>query len=110
MTTSKTSAHFSERCIRAGLNHRGCGLSAVEMLLQMRSAPLVPQCVRDPKARGGVTFSVPGNGNGAMGALIRNGLARFHRDQACYAITPNGETWLTELEIHGLIKNEEVSA
>lgn len=31
------------------------------------------------------------------------GLARFVVAEKIYVITPLGETWLTELEIHGLI-------
>lgn len=38
----------------------------------------------------------------SLGLAIGAGLARYHRDEGCYIITPDGETWLTELEIHGL--------
>lgn len=105
-TLSRAAADFSQRCIRGGFNFRGCGISAARMLKAMRTAPLVPERVHDPKARHGVAVIIPGNGSGALGALIRNGLARFLRDEDCYAITPKGETWLTELEIHGLLNAE----
>lgn len=38
----------------------------------------------------------------SLGLAIGAGLARFHCDEGCYVITPDGETWLSELEIHGL--------
>ena len=80
---SKPSNQFNVGCVKAGIAHARCGLAVRDLLLQLRAKPMPAHA--------------------SMGVAIKQGLARFLPDQLCYAITPKGETWLTELEIHGLI-------
>jgi hypothetical protein len=92
---------FSARCMRAGVNHRGCGLAALEIAQRLALAPIVPERGRTKQGR--ACFIVPGDGNGALGALIRNGLAEFVPDQSHYAITPKGGAWLDALKAENLV-------
>lgn len=91
---------FTDRCIRMGIHHRGCGQSARDLLKRLRCAPIMAECkkaaVRAPRFP-------------ELGLLISAGLVRYEAGERKYVIAPAGETWLAELEIHGLI-GEEVAA
>ena len=42
-----------------------------------------------------------------MGIAIMAGLVHYLPKETNYVIAPAGETWLTELEIHGLANNKD---
>lgn len=92
---SMTSNQFSVACVKAGITHERCGMAVRDLLLQLRAKPMQVLV----SASGGAKMPACAS----MSVAIKQGLARFLPDQRCYTITPKGETWLTELEIHGLI-------
>lgn len=92
---SMTSNQFNVACVKAGIAHPRCGMAVRDLLLQLRAKPMQAQI----NAQGGAKMPA----HASMGVAIKQGLARFVPDQLCYVITPKGETWLRELEIHGLI-------
>lgn len=92
---STLSDHFSKAARVAGIAHDRCGPAVRDLLLDLRQRPLP---AHRPLSGGVAMPRGP-----SMGVAIRAGLARYVSDAGCYAITPAGETWLQELEIHGLL-------
>lgn len=92
---STTSNQFNLACVKAGIAHARCGLAVRDLLLKLRAKPMQAQI----NAQGGAKMPAAPS----MGVAIKQGLALFMSDQLCYAITPKGETWLSELEICGLL-------
>lgn len=88
-----TSVQFQKACEQHGIHRPGCGQKVRDLLKQLRGAPLAVQ-----KSRAGAKMP----SHASLGLAVSAGLARFVRDEACFAITPDGETWLAELELHGL--------
>jgi hypothetical protein len=86
---------FRRACIVCGIYIERCGLAVRDLLLELRSEPL-PVGV---SASGGAKTPQ----HARLGVAIKAKLARFVPEEKHYVITPSGETWLTELEIHGLI-------
>jgi len=81
---------FMKQCKAAGLHYSRCGPHARDLLKFLRSRPLTLAEARQMHRT-------------QLGALISAGLARWLAEFQVYAITPSGETWLAELEIHQLI-------
>jgi hypothetical protein len=90
---SMTSNQFEQACRECGIYRKRCGQKVRDLLQQLRCAPIAAD-----KSRAGTKMP----NHASLGLAIGAGLARYHRDEGCYIITPDGETWLTELEIHGL--------
>ena len=90
---SMTSNQFEQACRECGIYRKRCGQKVRDLLQQLRCAPIAAD-----KSRAGTKMP----NHASLGLAIGAGLARFHRDEGCYIITPDGETWLAELEIHGL--------
>ncbi len=89
----KRAEDFARACKKAGLQQAGCGIGVRDLLQQLRQGPLT--CGR---SRAGVSMPHAA----AMGPAVRAGLARYHAAERCFVISPAGETWLDELEVHGL--------
>lgn len=86
---------FTLACKAKGVYHHRCGMAVRDLLIELKAKPL--RC--EPAANGPVKMPR----HASLGVAVKAGLARFISDQQCYVITPAGEIWLTELEIHGLI-------
>lgn len=98
---------FRKACQAAGIvTPPSCGPAVRDILVSLRSSPLL---LLD-KARDGYYHRATPTSKPLIGMAIKAGFARFVRDEKLYAITPAGETWLSELEIHGLLKSEEAAA
>ncbi len=95
---SKESNRFSLACQKAGIYHDCCGVAARDLLLELRGRPMV--ATQSPY--GGLRMPRPG-----MGQAVKTGLARFDPPARCYVITPAGETWLKQLEQHGLLAEKQ---
>lgn len=93
---SMTSNQFNVACVKAGIAHARCGMAVRDLMLHLRAKPMQAQI----NASGGAKMPA----YASMGVAIKQGLARFVPDEICYVITPKGETWLTDLEIHGLLQ------
>lgn len=87
------SNQFEQACSERGIYRKGCGQKVRDLLQQLRCAPIAAG-----KSRAGTKMP----NHASLGRAIGAGLARFHRAEGCYVITPDGEVWLSELEIHGL--------
>jgi hypothetical protein len=86
---------FRRACIECGIYVERCGLAVRDLLIELRATPLpvgVSACGRCKTPQ-----------HARLGVAIKAGMARFVKEDRNYVITPRGETWLTELEIHGLI-------
>ncbi len=92
---SKVSNQFTVECRKAGIAHERCGLAVRDLLLALRKEPLKSQV----SSYGGAKMPK----HASLGVAVKAGLARFIAVEKLYVITPSGETWLTELEIHGII-------
>lgn len=92
---SKESNRFHLACQAAGIAHQRCGPRVRDLLLELRCAPLQAQV----SSYGGVKMPR----HVSLGVALKAGLARYLAADREYAITPLGEAWLMELEIHGLI-------
>jgi hypothetical protein len=90
---SMTSNQFEQACRKYGIYHQRCGQKVRDLLQQLRCAPIAAD-----KSQAGTKMP----NHASLGLAIAAGLARFHRDEGCFIITPDGETWLSELEINGL--------
>ena len=88
-----TSSQFQKACEVHGIHRKGCGQKVRDLLKQLRAAPLASQ-----KSHAGTKMP----NHASLGLAVGAGLARFIREETCFAITPDGETWLAELELHGL--------
>lgn len=88
-----TSNQFEKACREHGIHRPRCGQGVRDLLKQLRCAPIAAD-----KSRAGTKMP----NHASLGLAIGAGLARFHRHEGCYVITPDGETWLSELEIHNL--------
>lgn len=86
---------FRRAGIECGIYIERCGLAVRDLLLELRTGPL-PVGI---SACGGMKTPQ----HARLGVAIKAKLARFVPEEKHYVITPSGETWLTELEIHGLI-------
>ncbi len=86
-----TSDAFNRATERAGLKRGRCGLQAVRVLMQMVNGPLLQR--------------VAGQGNIALGQLVKEALVRY-RDGVGYEMTPQGEWWLVELRLAGLLPED----
>lgn len=96
---------FRKACAAAGIRTPPhCGPAVRELLLSLRTTPLLLDVTRRGNTRRATPRSQP-----VIGMAIKAGFARFVRDEKLYALTPAGESWLQELEIHGLLKSEEVA-
>jgi len=99
-------AAFRRACQQAGIHTPPhCGPTVRELLVSLRSSPLLLTGLRDGYCHRATPTSKP-----LIGMAIKAGFARFVRDEKLYALTPAGETWLHELELHGLLKSEEAAA
>lgn len=92
---SKVPNQFSLECRKAGIAHERCGPAVRDLLLGLRKEPLKAQV----SSYGGAKMPK----HASLGVAVQAGLARFMAGEKLYVITPLGETWLTELEIHGLL-------
>lgn len=88
---SNESNDFMLACRAAGVYIPGCGLAIWDLLQELRGGPLEATAA----AFGGLKMPKPAR----MGVALKHGLVRFDPATRMYAITPAGETWLTELEI-----------
>ena len=96
---------FRQGCAAAGIaTPPQCGPAIRDLLKSLRHSPLLLEVRSDAYHHRATPTSKP-----LIGMAIKAGFARFIRDERLYAITPAGETWLTELEIHGLLKSEEAA-
>lgn len=97
-----SSAHaFRVACQRSGIaTPARCGPTVRGLLLELRCQPLAVLLAA------GCTRSVKMPQHARLGVAIKAGLARFVPADKHYVITPAGETWLTELEIHGLLEDK----
>jgi len=91
MRTQVMKNDFTARTQALGIARTKCGLSHVECLQELKCGSLT----REAAVRVKRTYQ--------LGPLIAAGLARWNDEAGGYTITPAGESWLTELEIHGLI-------
>jgi len=92
---SKASNQFHLRCEAAGIAQERCGPKARDLLLDLRKQPLRAQV----SSYGGVKMPR----HASLGVALKARLVRYLPAERAYVITPAGETWLTELETHGLI-------
>jgi hypothetical protein len=87
------------RALKArGLYHERCGAAAMMLCLRLRREPLA----HAERVRG----AMKKHGCCSVGTLMRAGLAQYLAAEKLYVITPAGETWLSELEIHGFLGSE----
>jgi hypothetical protein len=100
-------AAFRAACVKAGIRTPlNCGPAIRDLLVGLRSSPLLLL----ERGKDGYYHRATPTRQPLIGMAIKAGFARFVSDEKLYVITPAGETWLTELEIHGLIKSEEAAA
>lgn len=93
---------FIKACQQAGISTpMNCGPAVRDLLVSLRSAPLLLERGKDGHAHRATPMSKP-----LIGMAIKTGFARFVSDEKLYVLTPAGETWLSELEIHGLLTTE----
>lgn len=97
----KDQANLTRDLMARGLYHPRCGIAAINLALRLRGKPL-SHAER-------VAGSMKKDGMSSVSTLILAGLARYVADEKLYVITPAGETWLTELEIHGFLNAEVVA-
>lgn len=98
-------AHFRKACQRAGIHTPpNCGPAVRDVLLSLRASPLLLNTGRNKDYHRARPTDQP-----LIGMAIKTGFARFVADEKCYVITPAGETWLNELEIHGLLEGKAES-
>ena len=95
----KNQTNLTRGMLARGLYHRSCGLTAIRLALRLCSQPVT----HEERVRG----CMKKTGMSSMGALVKAGLARYVAAEKIYVITPAGETWLTELEIHGFLNVDE---
>lgn len=96
------SARFHERASKHGAARKGCGIAARDLALTLRERPLRPQRIAVAQGHRKYELTTPGN-NGALGALIKQGMARFDRESGSYSLTPQGDAWLNALAACGLL-------
>ena len=84
---------FTALCRKHGCYHDRCGLAVRDLVQQLRCAPISSE-----KSKAGTKMPH----HSAMGISIMAGLVHYLPIEKCYVISPAGETWLAELEIHGL--------
>lgn len=89
MKNKLTSAQFADRCIKHGIFRDRCGQGVRDALKELRC----PSAGTNRNRRRAVVINL----------AVAAGLARWMPEKRLHVITPAGETWLTELEIHGLI-------
>ena len=94
---STISSLFNQRCAELGVAMPGCGVAARDLLVELQTQGMAP---RRDEHHG---LKIP---NRNMGAVVRNGLARFDLEQRSYLITEKGTQWLVDLAAHGLLGKE----
>lgn len=86
---------FRKQCGKHGIEAPiNCGPSCVVIVRELRVQPITREQTLHTRA-----YS-------AMGQAIKAGFARWNAEIHSYTITPAGETWLTELEIHHILPSD----
>ena len=95
---SSGSPAFAAACRKHGIYIDRCGLAVRDLLQQLRCAPISSE-----RSKAGTKMPH----HSAMGIAIMAGLVHYLPKETNYVIAPAGETWLTELEIHGLANDQD---
>ena len=98
--TPKNQSNLTRDLTARGLYHERCGVAAINLALRLRQKPL-PHAER-------IAGAMKKSGFCSVGTLIKAKLAKYLTAEKLYVITGAGDTWLSELEIHGFIEAGEV--